>query len=331
MSAKKRRGSSRPESELEPYLRSLEKAQLVELLLQLSAMHAEVAVDLRHRRALAGRDSTGLVQRIRAEIQLATAEEAWDEDWRRSGSTADYTRVQSGLEGLLDDGQVDAVIELGRELFEAGQRQVENCHDDAGSATELSDCLSIVFRGLLKSSLPDPEKILYAIDMSLADDYGLADGVDSILDRKWSKRTWSAVADKLALRLESAKTSSELGSPRQYQREQLGNWLVLALDAAGRESEATEVCEREAPLTGSYERLVLRLLEGKQLDAAKDWAERGYAALRVGQPGTASRLRELLGDLARRRRQWPLVAAYEAVRFFERPSVRSFGALMAAA
>jgi uncharacterized Zn finger protein len=191
--------------------------------------------------------------------------------------------------------------------------------------------LAVVFRALLQSSRPDPEKILYAIDVSLADDFGLANGVERIVDRKWSKRTWSAVADALARRLESGRSSVGKDFHSRYHRERSSNWLVSALDAAGREMEATQVCEIEAPVAGSYERLVRRLIDGKRLDEAREWAERGYAATLDEHPGTASRLRELLGDIASRRRQWGLVAAYAAERFFERPDVARLKELLVAA
>lgn len=317
--------------DLEPYLRSLEKAQLVDLVLQIGALHPEVEADLVHRRALSGGDVPAIVQRIREEIAAASAQEAWSNGWSGEGRIPDYSRVQSGLESLLDDANADAVIELGRELFEAGQEQVGRSHDDGETGMAIAACLSIVFRALLQSSLPDPEKILYAIDMSLADDYGLADGVERIVDRKWSKRAWSAVADALARRLESEVSSVVKDFHSRYHRERVSNWLVSALDAAGREREATQVCEIEAPVSGSYERLVQRLIDGNRLDEAREWAERGYAAGLDEHPGTASRLRELLGDIARRRRQWPLVAAYSAERFFERPDVSRLEELLVAA
>jgi len=322
--------ASKPSS-LEPYLRSLKKAQLVELLLQVSAVHPEVEADIVHRRALSGGDVAAIVQRIRTEIATVSEQEAWSNSWSGEGEIPDYSRVESGLTSLLDGAHYDAVIELGQELLEAGQDQVERSHDDGETGMAIADCMAIVFRAVLKSSLSDPEKILYAIDLSLADEYGLADNVERIVDRKWSKRTWSAVADAMAQRLDSGGSSVGADFHSRYRRDRLSNWSVSALDAAGREEEAVEVCESEALRTGSYERLVRRLMDGKRLDEATEWAERGYAAVLDESPGTASNLRKLLCDIARRRRRWPLVAAYDAERFFERPDVSGLKELLAAA
>jgi len=323
--------SSAKRSDLASFLRSLEKAELVELLLQTSALHPEVEADLVHRRALSGGDVATIVQRIREEIADATGQEAWSDGWSGEETLPDYSRVQSGLEQLLGDGHPDAVVELGRELFEAGQEQVGRSHDDGETGMAIADCLSVVSRALPQSSLPDPEKILCAIEMSLADDYGLADGLVRIVDRRWSKCTWSAVADALARRLEPGGSSAGRDFRSRYHRERSSNWLVSALDAAGREAEALQVCEDEASRNGSYERLVRRLIEAKRLDEAREWAERGYAAVLEEQPGTASSLRATLVEIARRRRQWALVAAYEAERFFERPDVSRLEELLAAA
>ena len=46
----------------------------------------------------------------------------------------------------------------GGELFAAGQEQVGRSHDDGETGMAIADCLSVVSRALLESSLPDPEK-----------------------------------------------------------------------------------------------------------------------------------------------------------------------------
>jgi uncharacterized Zn finger protein len=246
-------------------------------------------------------------------------------------STPDWSRVRSGLESLLDGGHADAVVELGPELLEAGAEQVERAHDDGETGMEIADCLSVVARALRASSLPDPEKILYAIDRSLEDDYELAGELVRVVQRRWSRPTWSAVADALARRSEAGRAPGARGVHDEHHRRRLCAWLVSALDAAGREEEGTAVLADEAPRTGDYEQLVRRLIEVKRLDEAREWAERGYAAALDERPGRAAGLRALLADIARRRRQWELVAAYEAERCFERPDVAGLKALQAAA
>jgi uncharacterized Zn finger protein len=330
-SSRSRSGPPSGSSDLESYLKSLDKAQLVELVERACAAHPEFRADIDHGRTLAGGDHAAVVRRIRDEITDASRHVDWRGDWRGEGSIPDYSRVQSGLERLLDDGHADAVVELGKELFRAGQEQLGRVHDHGATSMEIAECMAIVFRALRKSTLADSSKILYAIELSLADEYGLDEGVAAFVDRKWSKATWSAVADALAPRLARDRSTAITELRNRYRLDQVSDRLIHALDAAGRGEEADRICEEEAPRTGSYERLVRRLMGGKRLDEARAWAERGYTALRESAPGSAASLRTLLSDLARRRRQWPLAAAYAADHFFERPSVAALQELLSAA
>ena len=81
-----------------------------------------------HRRALSGGDVAAIVQRIRAEIATVSAQEAWSNSWSGEGEIPDYSRVESGLESLVDVAHHDTVVELGQELFEAGQDQIGRSH-----------------------------------------------------------------------------------------------------------------------------------------------------------------------------------------------------------
>ena len=236
-------GSSKPRN-LRAFLRSLRKDELVELVMEISAMHPEIEADLSHRRALSGDDVGRIAQQVRAEIASAAAQEAWTDGWTGEGELPDYSRVESSFRSLLDRGCCDEVIALGSELFEAGQEQVGRAHDHGETAVAIGECMAIVFRALHRSSLSDSEKILYALDLSLADEYGLADGAGGVVERKWSKGTWSAVADELARRLERA--SSTLTDFRsRYRRDRLSDSLVSALDSADEETRPTRSASRK--------------------------------------------------------------------------------------
>ena len=82
-------------------------------------------------------------------------------------------------------------------------------HDEGETATAVADCLPVVFQAVSRSSLPGPQKILFAIDAHLADDYDLInEASDAILDAEWPAGDWSAVADLLAARLEREPAGS---------------------------------------------------------------------------------------------------------------------------
>lgn len=94
---------SKPRS-LKPFLRSLRKDELVELILEISATHPEIEADLSHRRALTGDDVGRIVQQVRAEIASAAAQEAWSDGWTGEGELPDYSKVESSFRSLLDRG-----------------------------------------------------------------------------------------------------------------------------------------------------------------------------------------------------------------------------------
>ncbi len=197
----------------------------------------------------------------------------------------------------------------------------------------LADCLTVVFDALAKSSLSAPDKILYAVDACLQDDYDVVrDAAGKTLSAKWGSADWSIVADRLAKRLQ--KTPRGKGQDdfsQKYSRDCLSRYLLDALDRAGRAGELLTVYEAEARATGSYGRLVDYLIAEKRYEDAERWACEGIEQTCQKYPGTAAELAKSLCDLARRKKQWGVVAAHAAGEFFDRPSSRTFQELEAAA
>jgi uncharacterized Zn finger protein len=195
---------------------------------------------------------------------------------------------------------------------------------------EVADCMSVVFDAAMKSTLPAPQKLLFAIDACLQDDYNVVDeAAGKFLDAKWRPADWSAVADELRQRL--AKMKAKGDTERDYHRDRLSRWLLEALENAGRDAELLPVYEAEARATGSYERLVTHLIGQRKFDEAERWAREGIGKTRQKWPGIASQLAESLCEVYRGRRQWDVVAAHAAWKFFDQPSRRMFDELVKAA
>ena len=89
------------------------------------------------------------------------------------------------------------------------------------------------------------------------------------------------------------------------------------------------IYESEARATGSYERLVRHLIAEKRFDDAERWAKEGIEKTREKLPGIASSLAASLCEVSRGRKQWDVVAAHAAWRFFEQPGKTTFDELMA--
>ncbi len=317
---------------LREYLEGLPAGELVNLLVRFADDYPDLAEELNERRAVASGKTGELLRQARKEMTRVTGERGDYNPWHGGGDIPDYSGLKRRLEQLLELGQADAVLDLGRELFERGSQQVEESGDEGETASELMDCLEVLFRAVLQSTLPGPRKLLYVIELCLEDGYDLCQGADVVLDAQWSPADWSAVADELAERLAAMPTpKGESAYDVKYRREGLSGWLIDALEKAGRGGEALAVLEAEAPKTGSYERLVRRLMDDGRLDDAARWAAEGIARTRDRLPGIADQLRTMVRQIAERRQDWPAAAALYAEEFFAYPGIDSLDKLTKAA
>jgi len=319
-------------------------AELAQCVVALVNRFPELRQEFQERILLGEGDAARLIGEARKEIRSVTSEIGWQNHWQHEGHTPDYSRIKHRFERLAELGHADAVVELGWELFEQGMSQVEQAHDEGETGMALAECFPVVFAAVAASSLAPAEKILYAIDACELDQWDyMGKPAAMILDVRWSSADWSAVADALAARLNpSAKERKDAEASwdaddgpdrwsRNYRRDSLSNWLAHALEQAGRDDEILPLYLREVRRTGSYERLVDYLMQLKRVDDAERWAREGIEQTCEKLPGIATHLVDKLVDLARRRKQWDVVAARAACEFFRHPNVRSFQDLVGAA
>ena len=260
---------------LRNFLEGQTQEQLVTLVEDLAGKYSAVQEDLQHRQDLSKGSVQKIMTSITKEIRQLSSEPAWRNHWNDEGHIPDYSRVKDRLESLLTNGHPDEVVGLGKELLEAGIEQVEMSHDEGETANEISSCLEVVFRGLLQSSLPAVEQMLWVIEAELRDEYELCYGSESFWKRKQKASDWSAVADILIERLNQMQpVKGEDSFSRSYRRDSLSNWIIRALENSGRHEEIIPLCEQEAVRTGSYERLVNALREANRLEEAEQWIDR---------------------------------------------------------
>ena len=315
------------------HLESKSHKDLVSLVMQISDRDPHVRRALADESALAGGQFDLLLREARSEMRSLTAEDAWWDSWKGEGHLPDFSGLEERLKTLLAHGYADVLVELGEELVQRGVEQIGRSHDDGETSLQISKCMRVIDEALLKSNRSDEDKIIYAIDVSLADDYGICDDFGSVLDRRWKKAIWSAVADRLRERLErQPKASRDVHDLSGFHaRKQLTGWMMDALDKAARSDEATQLCVAEARDSGSYTRAVRRLLDEKAFDRAADLAEEGLRETSPTNAGIISELQDLLCEIATRNEDWILPAAVAAARFFDRPSVASYRGLLKAA
>jgi uncharacterized Zn finger protein len=320
----KKRGKSIP-PDLRGFLEEQTKEQLVTLVKDLSERYSIVQKDLQDRKNLSKGSVRGIVTSVRKEIQELSSEPGWRNHWNHEGYTPDYSRVKDRLKSLLTNGHADEVVALGKELLEAGIRQVEMSNDEGETGNEIASCLDIVFQALPQSTLSPVEQMLWVIDAELKDNYELCYGSASFWENEQKASDWSVVADKLIQRLnEFRSVRGEDNFSRNYQRDRLSNWIIQGLENAGRREEIIPICEQEAVNTGSYTRLVDFLRKAKRLDEAEQWIHKGIKATQKQWPGIAKELKDTLREMREREGNWAKVAAFRVEDFLESPSLHTF-------
>ena len=318
-------GASTKGTTLEDFLNKKSKSELIHLIADILERHDEVREELEFSTHLKTASSPAIAKTVEREIEEASGEPAWWSYRHNRGHRPDYSRVRSGLQRLLDSKHYDDVIRLGDKLMFLGTKQVEQSHDEGDTVMEVADCMTIVFKALRYSSLPNEEKMERAVDFGLRDEYGLCDGLDEFWKQKFSKKEWSALADRLLDRLRAIRPEKKEDTfSRDYRRDRLTDDIIRAMENAGRQEEAITLCLQEAEITSSYDRLVKQLRKARRSAEAEEWIRKGIAATSDKLPGIANGLKEELLDMRRRKKDWDFVAAVLVDDFFERPSLDAF-------
>lgn len=327
----KAKPASTTDAAIAAYLRGLSHTELADMMVSLVGRFPELRQEFRDRLSLMTGDVARIVAEARKEIRRVTAEPSYDRWDDYGGGTPDYGPIRHRLERLLELGHPDEVVPLGRVFLKEGQRQLETSNDEGESITAFAEVVPVIFRAVAASKLTGPQKLLFAIDAELADEFdAIGNSADELLNAKWTPADWSAVADELAKRLTTRQTGEDSFS-RDYRRDRISTWVGKALANAGRGAEVDDLFEAEAKATGSYERLVKHLMERKRYDEAAEWAVVGISTTAADRPGVAAHLAATLRDLAATRKQWDVVAAHAAHNFFDRPSADAFTELTTAA
>lgn len=317
---------------LEAFLKRKTKAELISLIQDMSERYPVVRETLQDMQDLSRGSVKNMVRALRKEIRELSAEPGWRNYWNDEGYTPDYSRVRERLEALLAQGHADDVVALGKELLEAGTHQVGMSHDQGETSYEISACLDIAFRALPQSSLSPAEQMVWAVEVELADEYSLCEGIEGFWKKKHKVADWKILAENLAKRLKDFQWKKADDSfSRNYRRDGLSDWLIEALDNAGRREEIIPLSKREAKKTGSYVRLVRLLKEAKRFEEAEEWIHKGIRATRKKWPGVASTLRTEWRQMREKQGDRLSVAACRAEDFFRQPALHSFKELQKAA
>ncbi len=229
----KRRTRAQWDQALQSHIQQKSQTELATLVWSLCERFPELREEFQERIALSEGDVDRLLSAARRELRSVTSEIGWQNHWNNEGHTPEYGRLKHRMERLVELGHCDEVFDLGRELITRGLEQVGHSHDEGETAMELAACLNVVFDALSKSTLSAADKILYAIDACLEDDYDIVgSAADKILAAQWTPTDWSQVADQLAQRLRQAPhKKSQDNFSQSYARDRISGFLAHALKA----------------------------------------------------------------------------------------------------
>jgi uncharacterized Zn finger protein len=122
--APKKSGKTEPIA-LRGFLEQQNKEQLIALIEELAGKHFIILEALQDRYDLSKGSVRKMVNAVMKQILELSSEPAWSNHWRGEGHIPDYSKVKDRMNALLKQGHPDEVVALGRELLEAGIRQVE--------------------------------------------------------------------------------------------------------------------------------------------------------------------------------------------------------------
>ncbi len=319
-------------ADVRPALKKKTKKELEAMLSGIIKDHPELKKEMGFAPRPSGKKGCDALTRTVAKAIAATSgRPGWRNYWRHEGYTPDYGPVRKGLQRLLDEGCADDVVKLGEKLFTRGTEQIEQSDDEGETAEEIAQAMPVIFKALAKCSLSDVEKLERAVDFGLRDEYDLCRGLDEFLRRRFGKKAWSDLAERLLARLNNMKPEKEEGSfSRYYRRDNMSDEIIRALENAGRDEEALALCFREADATDSYERLVRKLRQAGRASDAEEWIRKGVKATQDKWPGVASALKDAFREIRQQKRDWLFVSALRAENFVEAPGLKTFKELQQA-
>ena len=310
--------------ETDTLLKGMTKAGLIDLIHELGGKYPAIAGEITDRRQILSGDKKPLINRLRREIREISEEPGWQNYWNGEGYTPDYSGIHDKFEALLAAGYADDVLSLGKELMSSGTRHVEISNDEGETAMEIEKCIPVIIKALDRSSIEPADKLAFAVDSLIDDEYSMFESFCEYLDRKHPADAWNSIAEKLINRVKGFKSDKESDCSREYRRDQISDWAIHALEKAGRKNEIIPLCEAEAEKTGSFVRLVKRLIEDKRHEEAERWIHKGIGVAGNKWPGIASQLRGELLNIRTRKKDWPSVAAMRVYEFVQYPSDKAY-------
>jgi len=325
----RKKGSAQLFDSLHKHLACLPKQELFELLVELSEKYPSVSEYLYEKYGIAMSEAEVLINSIRTEIirQIKDPETDYDDEF----FSLDCSGIKKDLEALLELGYADTLLEIGQELFSSGSEFAEGYDDEYGSgAIGIASCMQVVFEALPRSSLSPFDRMLYAAELKIKDEFELCMGFSEFWEKQLlSTEVWKKLAEQLKARLPGYSYPEPADGVHFYltdkaELKRLMDLTVNAFERAGLQEEVIALCEEEAEKRNDYVRLINYLLSKGEREKAVEWIRKGTFMTRNSYPGITSDLRIILCQVLEKERNWLQAASLRAEDFFREPDISTY-------
>lgn len=314
---------------VDEYLSKLDNKEIRDLLRELvdkaPKVHSYIAEKIKWINAT----TSGIAKMAKEAIKDASD---WNDDyyWDRyeyDDEAPDYGKVVKCFRELKAAGEWKALRDLGFDLLERSQRQIECSNDDGEIYDQVEECLGIVVKAIAKSPLPPIERTKWALELADKDRLSLS---YAAMERFFAKEAlakadWSEVADLLESRFRESLCAAKPDS--SYELGRACDKVATALENAERMEDVIRLRGDSAEKTRDYEKLVQFLLKMNRQDDAAEWCRKGMRTCGTQWMGISSSLRKILKSISETNGDFPMAAAYDARSFFEEPSLRGYETL----
>ncbi|SHO52665.1 SWIM zinc finger family protein [Desulfopila aestuarii] len=313
------------EQHIRTFLAEKNRDELQEMLVAFALRHPEIAGEIHKSALLSDGQIDTLVRELRREIRDLTEEDAWRSHWNDEGNLPDYSHVQEQLRNLLASGYADEVVKLGEQLFEEGHYQVGQSHDEGETAAAISACLEVVCEALPRSSIPQPEQLLWYFDRQLKDEYDILGDPAIIFDNPiYTTADWQVVADALEMQLAEMAKPKSSSFIDTFRRKAVMDQLLNAYSFSGNEKKIIPLLEKEVKYCQCYTQLVDALLQQGDRERARAWCIEGHKQTHKDLSGLADNLQRRLCQMAEEEKNFKLVAAYLVENYVRHPSRETY-------
>lgn len=315
--------------EITEYVRSLSKDELIGIILSGLQGH-DIAVYLDWRERIEKNSSEISLAAVIAEIERVTSQKISYSDWygMDEEDVPDYSGIYESLSALLEAKRYPDLISLGLTLIQKATAQVEMDDTSGSVSSQISDCMRVVAQALALSDLPVHQKLLSAIEVTLADEYYLTDDIRRFIKRSHPESEWSKVADSLLLK--NIGKTEKTGSFSDTFLMSYTDWTLMALERSGRVDEAIAFARR---LADEHNRdllfisLLIRLNKKKE---AIEWIQKAMYKNRFS-PHELIRLFETLRKIHEESGDWLMITALDTEAFLKNPTLSSYKKMMVSA